>query len=570
MLHVAPKLVSQQTDLLNVDSLRVSFGRNVPEGTAVRGVSFSLRPGRCLAIVGESGSGKSVTSRALVGLAGRRAHVHARRLSFAGMDLASLDDRAWRRIRGKEIGFVLQDALVSLDPLREVGKEIGEGLLFHRAVTSREELDERVLELLKLVGVPDPEIKARQLPHQLSGGQRQRALIAAALALDPRLLIADEPTTALDVTVQAQVLALLGGAKARGKALILISHDLAVASRLADDVMVMREGEVVERGSADHVFHDPQHSYTRQLLDAVPSNRPRGSRLSRTPATRLSISAPKPPQLPSADASRVVLGATNLVKRFKGPDGILRTVVNDVSFELRSGETLGIVGESGSGKSTTARMVLALDLPDEGAVQFDGQPWTALRERERRARRRSISIIYQDPLSSFDPRWTVERIISDSLSRDIGPKQERRRRVIKLLDLVGLAPVFLGRRPLELSGGQRQRVAIARAIAPGPSVIVCDEPVSALDVSIQAQILDLLSDLKAQLGMSYLFISHDLGVVRHLSDRVMVMRNGRVVESGETEQIFVNPRADYTRRLISAVPRLAEPDTGNRVSSVFP
>ncbi|MDF0523172.1 ABC transporter ATP-binding protein [Bradyrhizobium yuanmingense] len=563
MLHVLNRQVPLQANLLTVDSLCVSFGRDIPEGTAVRGVSFSLQAGRCLAIVGGSGSGKSVTSRAIVGLAGRRAHVHARQLTFAGTDLTTLNDRSWRRVRGKEIGFVLQDALVALDPLRQVGKEIGEALRLHGAVASSEELERRVVALLELVGVPEAEIKARQLPHQLSGGQRQRALIAAALALDPRILIADEPTTALDVTVQAQVLGLLEETKVRGKALLLISHDLAVVSRIADEVLVMHEGKVVERGSADQVFQDPQHPYTRQLLDAVPSARPRASRHSFLPAARPKLQSRSWEQLPSTFPS-VVLSAAKLVKRFKGPDGVLRTAVDGVSFELRSGETLGVVGESGSGKSTMARMALALDLPDEGAVLFQGRAWTTLAERDRRARRRAISVIYQDPLSSFDPRWSVGHIISDSLASDVESKGERYDRVVQLLDLVGLSPALLDRRPLELSGGQRQRVAIARAIAPRPAVIVCDEPVSALDVLIQAQVLDLLTDLKAHLNISYIFISHDLGVVRQLSDRVMVMRQGCVVETGTRDEIFLNPRTDYTQRLLAAVPRLERGGAANR------
>ncbi|MFK4719529.1 dipeptide ABC transporter ATP-binding protein [Bradyrhizobium niftali] len=551
-----PQPVPQQPDLLTVDSLRVSFGRAIDEKPVVRSISFSLRPGRCLAIVGESGSGKSVTARALIGLAGRYANVHARQLSFDGTNLMGLSDRAWRGIRGNEIGFVLQDALVSLDPLRRIGKEIGEGLLLHGAVSSREELAQRVIALLKLVGVPDPETKAKQLPHQLSGGQRQRALIASALALDPRILIADEPTTALDVTAQAHVLSLLEETKTRGKALILISHDLAVVSRVADEILVMREGEVVERGNAGQILKDPEHPYTKQLLDAVPSGRPRGSRLSPSTIVR-SPARQTQPEVQSPPKSRpILLEATSLVKRFKGPDGTLRTAVDGVSFELRSGETLGIVGESGSGKSTMARMVLALEEPDEGAVQFAGRPWTALAERERRARRRSLSMIYQDPLGSFDPRWTVGRIISDSLSSDVEIRRKRQERVIELIDLVGLSQALLDRRPLELSGGQRQRVAIARAIAPNPAVIVCDEPVSALDVSIQAQVLDLLGDLKEHVGVSYLFISHDLSVVRQISDRVIVMRRGRIVDSGATEEIFRNPESEYTKSLIAAMPRL--------------
>ncbi|RTE88107.1 MULTISPECIES: ABC transporter ATP-binding protein [Bradyrhizobium] len=551
-----PQPVPQQPDLLTVDSLRVSFGRAIDEKPVVRSISFSLRPGRCLAIVGESGSGKSVTARALIGLAGRYANVHARQLSFDGTNLMGLSDRAWRGIRGNEIGFVLQDALVSLDPLRRIGKEIGEGLLLHGAVSSREELAQRVIALLKLVGVPDPETKAKQLPHQLSGGQRQRALIASALALDPRILIADEPTTALDVTAQAHVLSLLEETKTRGKALILISHDLAVVSRVADEILVMREGEVVERGNAGQILKDPEHPYTKQLLDAVPSGRPRGSRLSPSTIVR-SPARQTQPEVQSPPKSRpILLEATSLVKRFKGPDGTLRTAVDGVSFELRSGETLGIVGESGSGKSTMARMVLALEEPDEGAVQFAGRPWTALAERERRTRRRSLSMIYQDPLGSFDPRWTVGRIISDSLSSEVEIRRKRQERVIELLDLVGLSEALLDRRPLELSGGQRQRVAIARAIAPNPAVIVCDEPVSALDVSIQAQVLDLLGDLKEHVGVSYLFISHDLSVVRQISDRVIVMRRGRIVDSGATEEIFRNPESEYTKSLIAAMPRL--------------
>ncbi|MTV18319.1 MULTISPECIES: ABC transporter ATP-binding protein [Bradyrhizobium] len=565
MLQAPSRPASQQADLLTVDSLRVSFGRDIATKAVVRNVSFSLQPGRCLAIVGESGSGKSVTARALIGLAGRLARVHARQLSFDGTDLIGLNDRGWRRIRGSGIGFVLQDALVSLDPLRRIGKEIGEGLCLHGAVSSRQELAQRVIALLKLVGIPEPEIKAQRLPHQLSGGQRQRALIAAALALDPRVLIADEPTTALDVTAQAQVLALLEETKTRGKALILISHDLAVVSRVADEVLVMRQGEVVERGNAGQIFGDPRHSYTRQLLDAVPSGRPRGSRLS--PSTVGGQTHPPMQLLPRSRP--IVLEATSLVKRFSGPDGTLRAAVDGVSFELRSGETLGIVGESGSGKSTMARMVLALEEPDEGAVQFEGKAWTKLTERERRARRPSISIIYQDPLGSFDPRWTVGRILSDSLSSNVETSRKRQERVIELLDLVGLSRSLLDRRPIELSGGQRQRVAIARAIAPNPAVIVCDEPVSALDVSIQAQVLDLLGDLKSHLGMSYLFISHDLGVVRHISDRVIVMRQGRIVDCGATEEIFLNPLSEYTRSLIAAMPRLVRDPEISRSSTIL-
>ncbi|SAI24744.1 ABC transporter ATP-binding protein [Bordetella ansorpii] len=549
--------------LLQVSNLRVDFGHAAARRTVVKGVSFEVFPGRCLAIVGESGSGKSVTARSLVGLAGHGARVQADTLALQGEKLQGLSDAQWRRLRGARIGFVLQDALVSLDPLRRVGQEIAEGPRLHGLARTRAEQDAQAIALLKQVGVPEPDLKIRQLPHELSGGQRQRALIASALALDPALLVADEPTTALDVTIQAQILDLLNETRARGKGLILISHDLAVVSRMADEVLVMRHGEVVERGPAEQIFGDPRHEYTRRLLAAVPSAHSRGARLADASAPRLapaiSTGQAKAPQ--PFSPSTPLLHAQGLVKRFTGPDKITRTVVRDVSFTLHAGQTLGVVGESGSGKSTLARMVLALETPSEGQVLMHGQPWTSLTEAQRRVRRRDISVIYQDPLSSFDPRWTVERIIEDSLPPDeggTGGDRARRRhaRVGELLDLAGLPVSNRTRRPLELSGGQRQRVAIARAIAPRPRVIVCDEPVSALDVSIQAQVLDLLLDLKTQLGVSYLFISHDLGVVHHVSDRVLVMSQGRVVEQGDVDEVFLRPGDSYTRRLVAAIPRL--------------
>ena len=531
------------TDLLRVENLRVGFG----DTEVVKGISFSLEAGRCLAIVGESGSGKSVTARTLVGLTGGRSQVTADALEFDGRDLRGLRDRQWRDIRGRDIGFILQDALVSLDQLRPIGKEIDEALRLHR-YGSREERRKRVLHLLDEVGIPEPLLRVRQLPHELSGGQRQRALIASAIALDPKLIIADEPTTALDVTVQARILHLLERIRDDGSALILISHDLAVVARMADEVAVMRYGEVVERGDAQEVLSNPQHAYTRALLDAIPSTHSKGTRLSPgTPHV-----APVVERAPRA-ADTPVLDARGLVKRYAGPDGQTRTVVDDVSFELRAGETLGVVGESGSGKTTTARIALALTEPDGGEVLLNGEPWTAVPEKARRVRRREISVIYQDPLSSFDPRWSVDQILADALPPGV---RDPRKRVGELLALVGLEGEHRARRPLQLSGGQRQRVAIARALAPDPSVIVCDEPVSALDVSIQAQVLDLLTDLQEQLGLSYLFISHDLGVIHHMSDRVLVLNEGKVVETGTADEVFFAPREPYTRALVAALPRL--------------
>jgi len=540
------------TPLLRVENLRVSFG----DAEVVKGISFTARAGRCLAIVGESGSGKSVTARTLVGLTGPGSHVRADRIDLAGLDLTRQSERSWRAIRGRGIGFILQDALVSLDQLRLVGDEIAEPLKLHGWGT-RASRRERAVELLGSVGVPEPEVKVRQRPYELSGGLRQRALIASAIALDPRLLVADEPTTALDVTIQAQVLDLLAESKDRGRSIILISHDLSVVARLADEVIVMRDGEVLEQGPAHQVLHQPTHEYTQALLDAIPSEHTRGIRLVRPAAGESAVRRTRKP----IDRDSPVLEARRLTKVFRGPDKIDRAVVDDVSFQLLAGETLGIVGESGSGKTTTARMALALLQPTSGEVLLHGERWSALSAAQRRPLRKRIGVVYQDPLSSFDPRWPVGRIVADALrtgSRPPSSAEEARARSIRLLEQVGLGERHLGSAPLRLSGGQRQRVAIARALAPEPEVIVCDEPVSALDVSIQAQVLDLLTDLQDELGVSYLFISHDLGVIHHMSDRILVMKEGRVVESGTADQVFERPQAPYTRRLLTALPRLAQ------------
>ncbi|GAA1490395.1 dipeptide ABC transporter ATP-binding protein [Brachybacterium sacelli] len=528
--------------LITVENLSVAFDGN----PVVQDVSFTVRAGSCLGIVGESGSGKSVTARSLLGLDGDRAEVTATTLE-AGEDLLTCSQEQLRRLRGSRIGYVLQDALVSLDPLRTVGAEIAEPLRIHGV--PRVDRFPRVLELLEAAGVPEPELRARQLPGELSGGLRQRALIAAALALGPEILIADEPTTALDVTVQAQILALLERSLGDGRAVVLISHDLAVVERLADHVLVMKDGRVVEQGPTREVLTRPREDYTKRLIAAVPSVHSRGERLSDAPPAR--IPAARTEQ-PSADGP--VLTLEGVSKRFRGPDGTARTVVDDVSFELRAGETLGIVGESGSGKSTTARMALALTEPTHGRVLLGGRPWSELPERRRREGRRRIGVVHQDPLGSFDPRWTVGRTIADAVPGTVS-RVERAARVDELLVAVGLGPQHAARHPLTLSGGQRQRVSIARALAPGPEILVLDEPVSALDVSIQAQVLDLLEDLQDALGTAFLFISHDLGVVHHVSDRVLVMQGGRIVESGTADEVFLAPEHPYTRELVAALPR---------------
>nr|WP_246376613.1 ABC transporter ATP-binding protein [Conyzicola lurida] len=552
--------------MLGVRNLTVSFGAPV-----VSGVSFEMEPGECIGIVGESGSGKSVTARALLGLAGRGSRVSADELSFDGMPLLDAPERRLRALRGKEIGYVSQGALVALDPLRLVGREIADALRLHTALSPAQR-QARVLELLAEVGIPDPALRAGQRSDELSGGLRQRAVIASAIALRPRLLIADEPTTALDSTVQAGILDLLERLRDQGTALVLISHDLAVVSRLASRVLVMHRGAVVESGPTAEVLGAPRHPYTRQLIAAVPTDRPRGTRLTAAAAAPTvgnsgslranhGISpdiAPAPATLPEfpklsgggdpAAGAPVVLGS-HLSRRFGA-----RVAVDDVSFELARGTTLGVVGESGSGKTTLARLVLALDAPDAGEVRVLGRAWSTARERDRRDLRPRIGAIYQDALSSFDPRLTVGHIIADALSH--GRTQRAGAEVTALLEQVGLDGSVASRRPRLLSGGQQQRVAIARAIAPRPDVIVCDEPVSSLDVSVQAQVLDLLDDLQRDLGLSYLFITHDLGVVRHISDEVLVMRDGRVVERGATESVFLAPEHEYTRALLASAPRI--------------
>ncbi|GAA0952478.1 ABC transporter ATP-binding protein [Actinocorallia libanotica] len=512
--------------LLDVRDLTVDFPRRGVR--AVRGVSFTAERGRITAIVGESGSGKSVTARSLVGLPGDGAEVRAAALDFDGIDLTGRPP--WRALRGRRIGFVLQDALGSLDPLRRVGAEVAEPLREHRVVPSRQ-IREETVRLLTEAGIPGAETRARQYPHELSGGLRQRALIASALAARPDLLIADEPTTALDATVQRQVLRLLRERASEGVAILLITHDLGVVAEIADHVHVMRDGVFVEDGPAHQILECPRHAYTRALVGA-------GAPLARS--------------RPGGHA-RTVLRADGLAKRFTLPGGRAVPAVDGVSLTLKAGETLGIVGESGSGKTTVGRMLAGLTRPDAGTVEIDGRRWDALGRRELREFRRRVQLIYQHPLSSFDPRYSVRALLEEPLRATGRPVTDKA--LTALLDQVGLPADVLARRARELSGGQAQRLAIARALAPDPDVIVCDEPVSALDASIQAQILELLAGIQDRRGVAYVFVSHDLGVIRRLSDRVAVMREGRVVEEGGIEQVFRSPAHPYTQELLAAIPR---------------
>ncbi|MEP7453627.1 ABC transporter ATP-binding protein [Phyllobacterium sp. SB3] len=547
---------AKRTPVLHVEGLNVSFGLV----EAVRNVSLDVFPGEVLALVGESGSGKSVTARTLVGLPGKGAYVEAGAISLHDhtgslLDLRSQNSGGWRRIRGRHIGLVLQDALSSLDPLRKIGLEVAEPITTH-GLFPRTQIADRVNTLLTSVGIPDPQHRAAQYPHELSGGLRQRALIASALAGEPKLLIADEPTTALDVTLQRQVLAVFADLARAGHAILLITHDLAVVAQIADRIAVMRSGEIVETGYTRNILLNPCHPYTRSLLAAIPSGATRGQRLS------LKHDAPIPkPHDTNPDASgKKLLEVRGVSLAYKYPDGSLLKAVDDVSLDLRDGETLGIVGESGSGKTTLGKLILGLRRPDDGDILFQAQLWSALPDSERRSRRAHIQTITQDPLGSFDPRFTVERIISQPLrvwSKSDGAA--RRHRITELLNLVGLDPALARRRPAELSGGQRQRVSIAQALASNPALLVCDEPVSALDVTTQAQILDLLTDLQQRLGLAMIFISHDLGVVQHISHRIAVMKDGVIVESGSVQHVFDAPRSEYTRKLLNALPRLPSP-----------
>ena len=554
------------TPLLKVENLEVSFGGN----SVVNGVSFTVNPGECLALVGESGSGKSVTARSLIGLAGPGSRVSATTLDVVGRDAKNFSQRNWRTLRGKEVGLILQDALTSLDPLRTVGKEIDDALRLHTRGSGTKRAA-RVVELLAAVGLDDPIRRASQRSGELSGGMRQRALIASAIALEPRLIIADEPTTALDATIAASVMELLGELRQSGSGMLLISHDLATVASVADSIAVMQGGRIVEHGPREQIFTEPQHPYTRALLAAVPAGKPRFTKLSpargetltasevltRVVPTVTSVAAEGEVAASGAAAAvvRPLLSARGLAKSFLLSKKDVFKAVRNVDFDLLPGRTLGVVGESGSGKTTTARMALGLLTPDAGSVELLGEPWSQVPESARRSRRSSLGAVYQDPLSSFDPRLSAGAVLADALS--FGQTRNARahaERITELLELVGLAPETAQRNPATLSGGQRQRLAIARALAPNPKVLICDEPVSALDVSVQAQVLDLLDELQQRLGLSYLFISHDLAVIRHMSDDVLVMRAGEVVESGATESVFTDPQHEYTRSLLAAAP----------------
>ncbi|GAA1737297.1 ABC transporter ATP-binding protein [Microbacterium paludicola] len=538
--------------LLEISGLKVDFSTQDGPVTAVHEASLTLGAGETLAIVGESGSGKSTTAMSIIGLLPGNGRVSAGSIRFDGQELVGADEAALREVRGRHIGLVPQDPMSNLNPVSKIGTQVAETLLAH-GLANRRNVDAKVVETLEAAGLPDAARRAKQYPHEFSGGMRQRALIAIGLACRPRLLIADEPTSALDVTVQRTILDQLDSmTRELGTAVLMITHDLGLAAERAKHVVVMHRGRVVEQGLARQILEDPQHPYTQSLVKAAPSvaiARLRPEDFRATTSERLApvASAPAPDHV-------VEFQGVTKEYRIRGQREPF-LAVDDVSLAIPRGTTVSVVGESGSGKTTTARMLLKAIEPTSGTVRFEGKDIFSLSRAEQRDFRQKVQPVFQDPYSSLNPMFTIERIIEEPLAfYGRGSRIERQKRVRELLDQVALPSEMARRYPSELSGGQRQRVAIARALALSPDVVVCDEPVSALDVLVQDQILRLLGDLQREYGLSYLFISHDLAVVRLISDYVCVMKNGKLVEAATSEEIFTNPRDPYTRNLLASIP----------------
>ena len=538
--------------LLKVVNLQTSFGHNEHTEFAVDNISFSINKGETFALLGESGSGKSVTALSIMRLLPAAARINQGNIFLDGKDLLALPEFAMRDIRGRRIAMIFQEPQTSLNPVLTVGQQIGETLKRHKNMRGVEQR-RRSIELLESVGIPEAERRISEYPHQFSGGMKQRIMIAIALAGEPDLLIADEPTTALDVTIQAQVLDLLRDLqKDTGMAILFITHDLAVASEMADDVAVMRYGKIVEQNSRDSFYANPVHPYSRELFDALPSRSKRDAEAESVQTTTAS------------DDGHTLLKVRDLKVHFPIKKGLLKKTVgfvravDGVSIDIYSGQTFAMVGESGSGKTTFGKGILQLLHASDGSVVFDGEELTQLKGKALRQKRSDIQIVFQDPYSSMNPRMMIADVIAEGMiAQGIGgSKQQRLKRVDELLEQVGLEPSHKTRYPHEFSGGQRQRICIARALAVEPKLIVCDEPTSALDVSVQAQILDLLKELQKNMGLSYLFITHNISVVEYLAHYVAVMYQGKIVEHGPVDEVLTNPQDPYTQRLLAAVPRL--------------
>lgn len=561
--------------VVSISDLRVTFQTNDGPVTGVRALSFDIRAGECVCVVGESGSGKSVSSLSLMRLVefgggdiaqGRLLYQRQGAAPGEMTDLAQASQTTMRDIRGNEIAMIFQEPMTALNPVFTIGDQLSEGLIAHRNMSRKQALA-RALDLLREVRIPEPERRLGQYPHELSGGMRQRVVIAMAMACRPRLLICDEPTTALDVTIQAEILALIDRLKREtGMAVMFITHDMAVVAQMADRVVVMFRGDKVEEGSVTEIFENPQKEYTRALLAAVPRLGQMTGRDLPEPMRLMRAGEIAPPAAPIAPRTATpLLTVRNLCTRFSVKGGILRRIVaqvhavQDVSFTVNAGETLSLVGESGCGKSTTGRSILRLVEPSSGAVRMGDVDVLALRPSQMRLARREMQMIFQDPYASLDPQMRLlDQVEEPMLNYGIGNRAERRDRIAALFDRVELPRSFMTRYPHEMSGGQRQRIAIARALALNPKLLIADEAVSALDVSVQAQVLNLLMELQRDLGISMLFISHDMAVVERVSHHVGVMYLGRIVEIGTRRQVFENPQHSYTRQLMAAVP-VADP-----------
>ena len=547
----------QDQPLLEIADLKVTFESTTGVVEAVRDFDLTVYPGQSIAIVGESGSGKSTAAMSILGLLPGTGKVTNGSIKLNGEELTELDEKGWQKVRGNKIGLVPQDPMSNLNPVWRIGTQVEESLRANHVVEGSER-HARVVQLLEEAGLPEAERRAKQYPHEFSGGMRQRALIAIGLAARPELLIADEPTSALDVTVQKKILDHLETlTEELGTALLFITHDLGLAAERADHLLVMHRGRIVEKGPSLQILRNPQHPYTKRLVTAAPSLA--SARIQSAKAQGIESSE----ELASGhhDSEEVVLSVQNLVKEFdvrgqKGKQKVLRAV-DDVTFDVRRGTTLALVGESGSGKSTVANMALRLLEPTSGRVLFEGQDIAKLKGRELFEMRRKMQVVFQNPYGALDPMYSIYRCIEEPLTlHKVGNRKEREARVAELLDLVQMPRSAMRRYPNELSGGQRQRIAIARAMALGPEVIVLDEAVSALDVLVQNQILQLLTQLQEEMRLSYLFITHDLAVVRQTADDIVVMRQGKAVEQGRADDIFDNPQDPYTQNLINSVPGL--------------
>lgn len=545
-----------QRPLLEIKDLAITFATSNGDVNAVRNAHLTIMPGETVAIVGESGSGKSTTALAAIGLLPSNGRVSEGTIFFDGEDIAHASEKRMIELRGNSIGMVPQDPMSNLNPVWKIGYQVKETLKANGLPSGPDD----VTKVLTEAGLPDAARRAKQYPHEFSGGMRQRALIAIGLSCQPRLLIADEPTSALDVTVQRQILDHLDSMTAElGTAVLLITHDLGLAAERADKVVVMYRGQVVESGPSLELLQNPQHPYTQRLVNSAPSLASRRIQVAKDQG--LESNEVLTPDAVETDASKSadILQIENLTKVFKLRSGLGRstdfTAVDDVSFAIKRGTTTAIVGESGSGKSTVAQMVLNLLKPTSGKIIFDGVDTSTLNSKETFAFRRRVQPIFQDPYGSLDPMYSIFRTIEEPLRvHKIGTAASREKKVRELLDQVSLPQSTMQRYPNELSGGQRQRVAIARALALDPEVIICDEAVSALDVLVQAQVLNLLAELQSRLGLTYLFITHDLAVVRQIADHVCVMEQGKLVETGSTDSVFDSPQQDYTKALLNAIP----------------